>query len=52
LLDLVPARPLYALVAKDNAASIRVLAKCGFEVTAEKPADEDGIIELEMKLGM
>jgi len=52
LLDLVPARPLYALVAKDNAASIRVLAKCGFEVTAEKPADEDGIVELEMKLGL
>jgi RimJ/RimL family protein N-acetyltransferase len=28
-------RPLYARVAKDNAASIRVLRKCGFEVTGE-----------------
>jgi RimJ/RimL family protein N-acetyltransferase len=30
LLELVTARPLYAAAAKDNAASIRVLEKCGF----------------------
>ncbi|MFP3990472.1 GNAT family N-acetyltransferase [Streptomyces sp. E11-3] len=33
LLDLVPERPLYARAAADNAASIRVLEKCGFVVT-------------------
>jgi RimJ/RimL family protein N-acetyltransferase/catechol 2,3-dioxygenase-like lactoylglutathione lyase family enzyme len=31
----VPVRPLYARVAKDNAASIRVLKKCGFSVSGE-----------------
>jgi RimJ/RimL family protein N-acetyltransferase len=31
LLRLVPTRPLYARVASDNLASIRVLEKCGFE---------------------
>jgi len=29
------ARPLYARAAKDNVASLRVLAKCGFTVTGE-----------------
>jgi RimJ/RimL family protein N-acetyltransferase len=29
-------RPLYARVAKDNKASIRVLGKCGFEVTGRE----------------
>ncbi len=33
LLDLVPARPLHARVASDNAASLRVLQKSGFKVT-------------------
>jgi RimJ/RimL family protein N-acetyltransferase len=28
-------RPLYARVAKDNVASIRVLERCGFEVCGE-----------------
>lgn len=28
-------RPLYARAAKDNAGSIRVLQKCGFEITGE-----------------
>jgi RimJ/RimL family protein N-acetyltransferase len=32
LLDLVPARPLYARAASDNAASLRVLQKAGFAV--------------------
>jgi RimJ/RimL family protein N-acetyltransferase len=30
LLERVPVRPMYARAAKDNVASIRVLAKCGF----------------------
>lgn len=35
LLDHVPVRPLYARAAKDNAASIRVLEKCGFAICGE-----------------
>lgn len=35
LLGLVRERPLYARVAKDNLASLRVLRKCGFEVSGE-----------------
>jgi RimJ/RimL family protein N-acetyltransferase len=35
LLALVPTRPLYAHVAKDNFASRRVLEKCGFTVVSE-----------------
>ncbi|MEW2562954.1 GNAT family N-acetyltransferase [Streptomyces griseorubiginosus] len=31
----VPERPLYARAAADNAGSLRVLHKCGFQVTAE-----------------
>ena len=31
LLELVTARPLYARAASDNAASLRVLHKCGFK---------------------
>ncbi|HEU5107967.1 MAG TPA: GNAT family N-acetyltransferase [Micromonosporaceae bacterium] len=34
-LELIPTRPLYARAAKDNAASVRVLAKCGFAVVGE-----------------
>lgn len=34
-LDLVKTRPLYARAAKDNFASIRVLEKCGFEISGE-----------------
>jgi RimJ/RimL family protein N-acetyltransferase len=34
-LDLIPVRPLYARAAKDNAASVRVLGKCGFVVVGE-----------------
>lgn len=33
--SLIPARPLHAYVAKHNAASIRVLEKCGFVVSGE-----------------
>jgi RimJ/RimL family protein N-acetyltransferase len=35
LLAEVPERPLYARAAADNAASRRVLEKCGFRVTAQ-----------------
>jgi RimJ/RimL family protein N-acetyltransferase len=35
LVALVSQRPLYAQAAKDNLASLRVLAKCGFQVIAE-----------------
>jgi RimJ/RimL family protein N-acetyltransferase len=37
-LDHVRTRPLYGRVAKDNQASIRVLEKCGFEITGEERA--------------
>jgi RimJ/RimL family protein N-acetyltransferase len=33
LLRIVTVRPIYARAAKDNVASIRVLEKCGFEIT-------------------
>ena len=51
----VPARPLYARVAKDNISSIRVLEKCGFalcaELTETLPAPTDGVEELIFVLG-
>ncbi len=34
-LRMVEQRPLFARAAKDNTASLRVLAKCGFEVVGE-----------------
>src|SRR5579871_5282269 len=34
----IPARPLHAHVAKQNVASIRVLEKCGFQVSGESCA--------------
>ena len=34
-LELESTRPLYARAAKDNVASIRVLEKCGFEISGE-----------------
>ncbi|MFI6928808.1 GNAT family N-acetyltransferase [Streptomyces sp. NPDC050287] len=35
LLEEVPERPLYARAAADNQGSLRVLEKCGFEITAQ-----------------
>ncbi len=35
LLRQLPERPLYARVAQDNIASLRVLQKCGFTITGE-----------------
>jgi RimJ/RimL family protein N-acetyltransferase len=53
-LGVVPARPLYAHVAKHNVGSIRVLEKCGFktcwEETAALDAPGDGVEELVLKL--
>ncbi len=53
-LKVVPARPLYAHVAKCNIASIRVLEKCGFticcEATEASDAPDDGVEECLMKL--
>jgi RimJ/RimL family protein N-acetyltransferase len=40
-LRLEPTRPLYAGVAKHNAASIRVLEKCGFKITSVEEASND-----------
>jgi RimJ/RimL family protein N-acetyltransferase len=53
-LGVVKARPLYAHVAMQNIASIRVLEKCGFticgEETAPFDAPSDGVEELVYKL--
>jgi RimJ/RimL family protein N-acetyltransferase len=38
LLRLVSTRPIYASAAKDNAGSLRVLAKCGFTVRGQERA--------------
>ncbi len=40
-LGLVGTRPLYARVAKHNVASIRVLKKCGFEISGEESGPSD-----------
>jgi RimJ/RimL family protein N-acetyltransferase len=37
----IRARPLYARAAKDNVASLRVLAKCGFAICGEDSAFSD-----------
>ncbi|WP_432053934.1 GNAT family N-acetyltransferase [Streptomyces sp. bgisy022] len=55
LLAEVDERPLFARVAADNAASLRVLEKCGFEVSARAtgyaPARGAEIEELVLTLG-
>lgn len=55
LLAEVDERPLFARVAADNAASLRVLRKCGFEVSARAtgyaPARGTEIEELVLTLG-
>ncbi|MER6805604.1 MULTISPECIES: GNAT family N-acetyltransferase [Streptomyces] len=55
LLAEVTERPLYARVAADNAGSLRVLERCGFEVsaraTAYAPARGAEIDELVLTLG-
>jgi RimJ/RimL family protein N-acetyltransferase len=49
LVEIVHTRPLYADVVRHNAASIRVLEKCGF-VQVGSHAVEDGIEELLFEL--
>jgi RimJ/RimL family protein N-acetyltransferase len=43
-LDLVPTRPLYGHVAKHNAASIRVLEKCGFTPAPMENTDDGAVL--------
>lgn len=50
LLDHVTTRPLYAEVARHNAASIRVLEKCGFTLDPNPPEDaDDDVIWLKLE---
>ncbi len=49
-LDLVTERPLYAHVADSNQASVRVLAKCGFDVVGSHRDDRDGVVEIVLRL--
>ena len=50
-LDEEPRRPLIATVAVHNPASLRVLEKCGFEVTGRVPnAKGDGVDEVHLRL--
>jgi len=49
-LDLVTERPLYAHVADSNLASVRVLAKCGFDVVGSHRDDRDGVVEIVLRL--
>ena len=47
-----PRRPLIATVAVHNPASLRVLEKCGFEVTRRvRNAKGDGVDEVHLRLG-
>jgi len=54
-LDAESARPVYAYVAKQNTASIRVLEKCGFAACVEEAASlgvpADGVEEFLFRLG-
>jgi RimJ/RimL family protein N-acetyltransferase len=43
-------RPLHAYVAVTNAASARVLAKCGFRAAGEPMRGEDGVVDVLMEL--
>jgi RimJ/RimL family protein N-acetyltransferase len=50
LLEIVEERPLHAYVVKHNAASIRVLQKCGF-AEVEEHTGEGGVVELLFRIG-
>jgi RimJ/RimL family protein N-acetyltransferase len=41
-LQIQTARPIYARVARDNLASLRVLRRCGFEITGEDKGFANG----------
>ena len=49
-LEHVPARPLFARVAKHNVASRRVLEKCGFTICGEDNEAADGVEEFVLQL--
>jgi hypothetical protein len=49
--NVIHKRPLHAHVAERNAASIRVLEKCGFTRCGEPLVAPDGITELHLELG-
>jgi RimJ/RimL family protein N-acetyltransferase len=49
-LDEDPTRPLHALVAVRNPASIRVLEKCGFRPTDENLSSDDDVEEVVLRL--
>jgi RimJ/RimL family protein N-acetyltransferase len=55
-LDQVTVRPLFAHVAKSNAASIRVLEKCGFTLCGQDkspaPTGGEAVEEFVMRLGV
>ena len=42
----LPERPLHATVAPGNAASVRVLEKCGFALAGEVEESGEGVLEL------
>jgi RimJ/RimL family protein N-acetyltransferase len=46
----VSKRPLYAWVATHNIGSIRVLEKCGFVRTGERPSGDDKVEEIVLEL--
>jgi RimJ/RimL family protein N-acetyltransferase len=47
---LIPMRPLYGAVVEHNAASIRVMEKCGFVVSDDATSATDGSADVEMVL--
>lgn len=49
-LELIDARPLFAIVAKHNHASIRVLEKAGFSHCGQAPGESGGESEAELLL--
>jgi RimJ/RimL family protein N-acetyltransferase len=49
-LEVDPIRPLHARVAEHNAASRRVLEKCGFVFVGTEGPGEDGIVEQILRL--
>ena len=49
-LTVVDERPLFAIVAAHNAASQRVLEKCGFEPAGEPRPGAAGVVEVEFAL--
>lgn len=55
LLDLVTERPVYAVVAKHNVASLRVLEKCGFSIRDRRAGSPDArstvVEEIVLELG-